>query len=52
MTYPGCQFAGASYDHSIATAVWEIGKVLGMKEDAVRMRYARAIMMLRNTVEE
>ena len=23
-TYPGCQFAGASYDHSIATAVWEI----------------------------
>ena len=23
-TYPGCQFAGASYDHSIATAIWEI----------------------------
>lgn len=23
-TYSGCQFAGASYDHSIATAVWEI----------------------------
>lgn len=23
-TYPGCQFTGASYDHSIATAVWEI----------------------------
>ncbi len=22
--YHGCQFAGASYDHSIATAVWEI----------------------------
>ncbi len=22
--YPGCQFTGASYDHSIATAVWEI----------------------------
>ncbi len=25
-TYPGCYFAGATYDHSIATAVWEIAQ--------------------------
>jgi len=36
------------YDNSFK----EIGKVLGMTEGAVKMRYTRAIKVLRDTVEE
>lgn len=36
------------YDNSFK----EIGKVLGMTEGAVKMRYARAIKLLRDIVEE
>lgn len=36
------------YDNSFK----EIGKVLGMTEGAVKMRYNRAIKLLRDTVEE
>lgn len=37
-TYPGCVFAGASYDHSMASALWEIGS------DAMTDTYREALL--------
>ena len=36
-TFPGCYFAGAAYDHSIATAVWEI------EQDSLIQTYKEAL---------
>ena len=36
-TFPGCHFAGAAYDHSIATAVWEI------EQDSLIQTYKEAM---------
>jgi hypothetical protein len=36
-TFPGCYFAGAAYDHSIATAVWEI------EQDSLIQTYKEAM---------
>lgn len=40
--YPGCQFAGASYDHSIATAVWEISQC-NCAQDSLIETYKEAL---------
>ena len=37
-TFPGCRFDGASYDHSIATAIWELSG-----QDALLDTYKQAL---------